>query len=60
LGMHLDQFQRLVIEPASLTIIDTDSGTSRLVRFNDAKGFLSSEKSTNQSALGGSTGNSNK
>ena len=57
LGMHLDQFQRLVIEPASLTIIDTDSGSSRLVRFNDAKGFLSSEKSTNQSALGGSTGN---
>jgi len=57
LGMHLDQFQRLVIEPASLTIIDTDSGLSRLVRFNDAKGFLSSEKSTNESALGGSTGN---
>jgi len=60
LGMHLDQFQRLVIEPASLTIIDTDSRTSRLVRFNDAKGFLSSDKSTNQSALGGSTGNVNK
>lgn len=60
LGMHLDQFQRLVIEPASLTIIDTDSGVSRLVRFNDAKGFLASERSTNQSALGGSTGNSNK
>jgi probable phosphoglycerate mutase len=60
LGMHLDQFQRLVIEPASLTIIDTDSGTSRLVRFNDAKGFLSSEESINQSALGGSTGNLNK
>ena len=60
LGMHLDQFQRLVIEPASLTIIDTDSGTSRLVRFNDARGFLSSENSTNQSALGGSTGNSDK
>jgi broad specificity phosphatase PhoE len=60
LGMHLDQFQRLVIEPASLTIIDTDSGVSRLVRFNDAKGFLTSESSTNQSALGGSTGNSTK
>jgi probable phosphomutase (TIGR03848 family) len=58
LGMHLDQFQRLVIEPASLTIIDTDSGTSRLVRFNDAKGFLGSEESKNQSAIGGSTGNS--
>jgi probable phosphomutase (TIGR03848 family) len=60
LGMHLDQFQRLVIEPASLTIIDTDSGTSRLVRFNDAKGFLSTSTSNNQSALGGSTGNPSK
>jgi probable phosphoglycerate mutase len=60
LGMHLDQFQRLVIEPASITIIDTDSGISRLVRFNDARGFLTSERSSNQSALGGSTGNSSK
>jgi probable phosphomutase (TIGR03848 family) len=60
LGMHLDQFQRLVIEPASITIIDTDSGVSRLVRFNDAKGALGSGKSTNQSTLGGSTGNSTK
>jgi probable phosphomutase (TIGR03848 family) len=60
LGMHLDQFQRLVIEPASITIIDTDQGMSRLVRFNDAKGFLSSpalDSSANQSAIGGSTGN---
>ena len=60
LGMHLDQFQRLVIEPASLTIIDTDSGVSRLVRFNDSKGFLTSEKSTHQAALGGATGNQEK
>jgi len=57
LGMHLDQFQRLVIEPASLTIIDTDSGSSRLVRFNDAKGFLASGPATNEDALGGATGN---
>jgi probable phosphomutase (TIGR03848 family) len=63
LGMHLDQFQRLVIEPASITIIDTDEGMSRLVRFNDVKGFLKSGSSTtgtHQSALGGSTGNSDK
>ena len=60
LGMHLDQFQRLVIEPASITIIDTDAGMSRLVRFNDGKGSLSSGRSTNQSALGGSTGNADK
>ena len=60
LGMHLDQFQRLVIEPASITIIDTDNGMSRLVRFNDAKGFLTSSSSSNQSAIGGSTGNQSK
>jgi probable phosphomutase (TIGR03848 family) len=63
LGMHLDQFQRLVIEPASITIIDTDQGMSRLVRFNDAKGFLNSGSATattNQSAIGGSTGNTDK
>jgi probable phosphoglycerate mutase len=58
--MHLDQFQRLVIEPASITIIDTDNGMSRLVRFNDAKGFLTSSSSSNQSAIGGSTGNQSK
>jgi probable phosphoglycerate mutase len=57
LGMHLDQFQRLVIDPASLTIIDTDSGISRLVRFNDAKGYLKNENSTKESTVGGSTGN---
>jgi probable phosphomutase (TIGR03848 family) len=60
LGMHLDQFQRLVIEPASITIIDTDNGMSRLVRFNDAKGSLASSSSSNQSAIGGSTGNQSK
>lgn len=60
LGMHLDQFQRLVIEPASITIIDTDNGMSRLVRFNDAKGFLASSSSSIQSAIGGSTGNQSK
>jgi len=60
LGMHLDQFQRLVIEPASLTIIDTDGGISRLVRFNDTNGNLSLSKSGNQTAIGGSTGNASK
>jgi probable phosphomutase (TIGR03848 family) len=57
LGLHLDQFQRLVIDPASLTVIDTDSGVSRLVRFNDAKGFLSNDVSAKESTVGGSTGN---
>ena len=38
----------------------TDAGVSHLVRFNDAKGSLTSERPTDQSALGGSTGNSKK
>lgn len=57
LGMHLDQFQKLIIEPASLTIIDTDHGVSRLVRFNDVSGNLSAGSSSTTAALGGSTGN---
>jgi len=57
LGMHLDQFQKLIIEPASLTIIDTDEGVSRLVRFNDAEGSLLKDSTANDAAVGGSTGN---
>lgn len=60
LGMHLDQFQRLVIEPASITIIDTDGGVSRLVRFNDTNGSLNSCATSHQSSLGGSPGNPSK
>jgi probable phosphoglycerate mutase len=56
LGMHLDQFQRLVIDPASITIIDTEDGVSRLVTFNDQNGSLTNEVST-ATAVGGSTGN---
>lgn len=56
LGMHLDQFQRLVIDPASITIIDTDDGVSRLVTFNDQNGSLTNEVSA-ATAVGGSTGN---
>jgi probable phosphoglycerate mutase len=56
LGMHLDQFQRLVIDPASITIIDTDNGVSRLVSFNDQNGSLTNEVSA-ATAVGGSTGN---
>jgi probable phosphomutase (TIGR03848 family) len=56
LGMHLDQFQRLVIDPASITIIDTDNGVSRLVSFNDQNGSLTNDVSA-ATSVGGSTGN---
>jgi probable phosphoglycerate mutase len=57
LGMHLDQFQKLIIEPASLTIIDTHDGVSRLVRLNDVDGLLLKDSSSVEAAVGGSTGN---
>lgn len=57
LGMHLDQFQRLVIEPASMTVIETQNGVSRLISFNDQKSVLSGKESKGAFALGGSTGN---
>jgi probable phosphomutase (TIGR03848 family) len=57
LGMHLDQFQRLVIEPASMTVIETQNGVSRLISFNDQKSVIRGKDSKGSFALGGSTGN---
>ena len=57
LGMHLDQFQRLVIEPASMTVIETQNGVSRLITFNDQKSVIRGKDPKGSFALGGSTGN---
>jgi probable phosphomutase (TIGR03848 family) len=57
LGMHLDQFQRLIIDPASITVIETDNGVSRLISFNDQKSTVGKSRSTGAVAIGGSTGN---
>jgi probable phosphomutase (TIGR03848 family) len=35
-GLHLDLFQRLIVSPASVTVIWTGPWGPRLVRFNDA------------------------
>jgi hypothetical protein len=55
--MHLDQFQRLVIEPASMTVIETHDGQSRLISFNDQKSMMGQAKGSGSFAVGGSTGN---
>lgn len=36
LGMHLDDFQRIVIDPASITILESHGGVIRLTRLNDS------------------------
>ena len=42
LGMHLDDFQRIVIDPASVTIIDFSSSKPRLILLNDSRANLES------------------
>lgn len=40
LGMHLDLFQRIVIDPASITIIDFDGTEPRITLLNDSRANL--------------------
>ncbi|GDX21372.1 phosphoglycerate mutase [Actinomycetes bacterium] len=40
LGMHLDDFQRIVIDPASVTILDYSNGKARLTLMNDSRSVL--------------------
>jgi len=37
LGMHLDDFQRIVIDPASVTILDYSSSNARIIMLNDTR-----------------------
>jgi len=45
LKMKLDDFQSLVVNPASLTILDFDGTTARLIAFNDSSSILTSTPS---------------
>jgi broad specificity phosphatase PhoE len=44
LGMHLDQFQRIAIDPASLTVIRYTALRPFLLRLNDTSGDLAGLK----------------
>jgi probable phosphoglycerate mutase len=59
MGMHLDDFQRIVIDPASVTILDFSHGQARLTLMNDSRsvlhGVLSGPK-RNKNLLGGGAG----
>ena len=41
LGMHLDDFQRIVIDPASVSILESSGGVIRVTRLNDSDSTLS-------------------
>ena len=55
----MDEFQSLIIDPASVTVIDFDGDTSRLIAYNDKtsefKKFMQSPKSM-KALLGGGSG----
>ncbi|MEO8850492.1 MAG: MSMEG_4193 family putative phosphomutase [Allobranchiibius sp.] len=61
LGLHLDQFQRIVAGPASLSVVQYTPGRPFVVRINDQTGEVadlmpSKEKPTGDATPGGSTG----
>ena len=59
MGMHLDDFQRIVIDPASITILESSSGAIRLTRLNDSDSSVSEllqSKSKRGHLLGGGKG----
>jgi len=59
MGMHLDDFQRIVIDPASITILESNGGAIRLTRLNDSDSSVSEllqSKSKRGHLLGGGKG----
>ena len=59
LGMHLDDFQRIVIDPASITILESHGGAIRLTRLNDSDSSVSEllqSKKNRGHLLGGGKG----
>jgi probable phosphoglycerate mutase len=40
LGMHLDEFQRIVIDPASISILDFSTTKPRVLLLNDSKSVV--------------------
>jgi probable phosphoglycerate mutase len=59
LGMHLDEFQRIIIDPASVSIVDFSSTKPRTLLLNDSRSvvteLLVTPKRT-KNLLGGGSG----
>lgn len=62
LGMHLDHFQRIVIDPASVSVVHYTANRPFVLRVNDASGDLSAlqrrtrRKRSSDAAVGGGSG----
>jgi len=59
LGMHLDDFQRIVIDPASISILESNGADIRVTRLNDSEstiGEILQSKNKRGHLLGGGKG----
>jgi len=59
IDLKLDNFQSLVIDPASITILDVDSDSARLIMFNDSRTAISpilKARKSPKTLLGGGAG----
>jgi probable phosphoglycerate mutase len=59
LGVHLDEFQRIVIDPASISILDYSSTKPRVLLLNDSRSIITDlvqGKPRRKNLLGGGSG----
>jgi probable phosphoglycerate mutase len=59
LDLHLDKFQKIVIDPASISVLDFDKGSFRLLHLNDLTTnfeYLSQKKRSSKTLVGGGSG----
>jgi broad specificity phosphatase PhoE len=62
LGTHLDNFQKIVIDPASITVLESDGTDFRVITLNSTNASLgellpATKKSATKALLGGGSGN---
>jgi len=59
IGLHLDSFQNLIINPASLTVVDFDGSNGRLLCYNDTHQCIAPllmKEKVSKTLLGGGSG----
>ena len=59
LGMHLDEFQRIIIDPASISILDYSYGKPRVLLLNDSRAVVTDlllQPKRSRNLLGGGSG----
>jgi probable phosphoglycerate mutase len=56
LGMHIDSFQRINVDPASISIIQIGASGNRVLLMNDTSHLDARKSSNSHSVLGGGSG----